>query len=145
MRMSMLFGRTLRETPADAEMISHQLLLRAGMIRPLGTGVYSYLPLGYRVKAKVEAILRTEMDAIGAQEMLMPVVHPAEIWQASGRWHSNPSTCGSTPPTAPYFSESSSRSSTGMFSTSPLGHRARRTAPSASALPRHSWPSTIEG
>ena len=88
MRMSALFGRTLRETPSDAEMISHQLLLRAGMIRPLGTGVYSYLPLGYRVKAKVEAILRQEMDAIGAQEMLMPVVHPAEVWQASGRWHS---------------------------------------------------------
>jgi prolyl-tRNA synthetase len=88
MRMSALFGRTLRETPSDAEMISHQLLLRAGMIRPLGTGVYSYLPLGYRVKAKVEAILRGEMDAIGAQEMLMPVVHPAEVWQASGRWHS---------------------------------------------------------
>ena len=88
MRMSALFGRTLRETPSDAEMISHQLLLRAGMIRPLGTGVYSYLPLGYRVKAKVEAILREEMDAIGAQEMLMPVVHPAEVWQASGRWHS---------------------------------------------------------
>ncbi len=87
MRMSTLFGRTLRETPSDAEMVSHQLLLRAGMIRPLGTGVYSYLPLGYRVKAKVEAILRAEMDAIGAQEMLMPVVHPAEVWQASGRWH----------------------------------------------------------
>ncbi|MFN2131016.1 MAG: proline--tRNA ligase [Anaerolineae bacterium] len=88
MRMSTLFGRTLRETPADAEMVSHQLLLRAGMIRSLGAGIYSYLPLGYRVKAKVEAILRREMDAIGAQEMLMPVVHPAEVWQASGRWHS---------------------------------------------------------
>jgi prolyl-tRNA synthetase len=88
MRMSTMFGRTLRETPADAEMVSHQLLLRAGMIRTLGAGIYSYLPLGYRVKAKVEAILRQEMDVIGAQEMLMPVVHPAEVWQASGRWDS---------------------------------------------------------
>jgi prolyl-tRNA synthetase len=88
MRMSTMFGRTLRETPADAEMASHQLLLRAGMIRTLGAGIYSYLPLGYRVKAKVEMILRQEMDAIGAQEMLMPVVHPAEVWQASGRWAS---------------------------------------------------------
>jgi prolyl-tRNA synthetase len=87
MRMSRLFGRTLREAPADAEMISHQLLLRAGMIRPLGTGIYSYMPLGWRVLSKVEAIMRQEMNAIGGQEMLMPVVHPAEIWQASGRWN----------------------------------------------------------
>ena len=86
MRMSALFGRTLRETPADAEMISHQLLLRAGMIRPLGVGIYSYLPLGWRVLHKIEAIMRQEMDGIGAQEVLMPVVHPAEVWQSSGRW-----------------------------------------------------------
>ena len=86
MRISTLFGRTLRETPADAEMASHKLLLRAGMIRPLSAGIYAYLPLGRRVMKKVEAILCQEMDAIGAQELLMPVVHPAEVWQASGRW-----------------------------------------------------------
>jgi len=87
MRMSRLFGRTLREVPADAEMISHQLLLRAGMIRPLGVGIYSFLPLGWRVMARIARILREEMDAVGGQEMLMPVVHPAEVWQVSGRWH----------------------------------------------------------
>ena len=86
MRMSRLFGRTLREAPAEAEMISHQLLLRAGMIRPMGTGIYSLMPLGWRVQLKIEGIMRREMDALGAQEMLMPVVHPADIWQASGRW-----------------------------------------------------------
>jgi prolyl-tRNA synthetase len=88
MRMSTLFGRTLRETPADTEMVSHRLLLRAGMIRPLGTGLYTYMPLGHRVKRKIERILRAEMDGIGGQELLMPVVHPAEVWQASGRWNS---------------------------------------------------------
>ncbi len=87
MRLSTLFGRTLRETPADAEMVSHRLLLRAGMIRPLGAGIYSYLPLGRSVMRQVEAILRQEMEAIGGQEMLMPVVHPAEAWQTSGRWN----------------------------------------------------------
>jgi prolyl-tRNA synthetase len=84
--MSRLFGRTLRETPADAEMISHQYLLRAGMIRALGAGIYTYMPLGWRVLHKIEEILRAEMDAIGGQELLMPVVNPAEVWQASGRW-----------------------------------------------------------
>ena len=86
MRMSRLFGRTLREAPADAEMISHQLLLRAGMIRPLGAGIYSLMPLGWRVQFKIQEVMRREMDAMGAQELLMPVVHPAEVWQASGRW-----------------------------------------------------------
>ncbi|MBL7200705.1 MAG: proline--tRNA ligase [Anaerolineae bacterium] len=86
MRMSRLFGRTLRETPADAEMASHRLLLRAGMIRPLGTGLYTFLPLGWRVLSKLQQVLREEMDAVGGQEMLMPVVNPAEVWQASGRW-----------------------------------------------------------
>jgi prolyl-tRNA synthetase len=88
MRMSQLFGNTLRENPADAEMPSHQLLMRAGMIRPLAAGIYSYLPLGWRVLRKIEAILRQEMAAIGAQEMMMPVVQPAELWQATGRWQS---------------------------------------------------------
>lgn len=88
MRMSQLFGNTLRENPADAEMPSHQLLVRAGMIRPLAAGIYSYLPLGWRVLRKIEAIMRQEMEAVGAQDMMMPVVHPAELWQATGRWQS---------------------------------------------------------
>ncbi|HEU0164935.1 MAG TPA: hypothetical protein VFQ54_07810, partial [Thermomicrobiales bacterium] len=75
--MAHLFGRTLRQAPADAELISHQLMVRAGMIRPLGAGIYSLLPLGYRVTRKIEQIIREEMDAIGGQELLMPVVHPA--------------------------------------------------------------------
>lgn len=86
MRLSTMFGRTLRETPADAEMVSHQLLLRAGMVRALSAGIYTYLPLGWRVVRKLVAILREEMEAIGAQELLMPLMHPAEVWQASGRW-----------------------------------------------------------
>jgi prolyl-tRNA synthetase len=87
MRLSTLFGRTLRETPAEAEMVSHQLLLRAAMIRQLAAGIYSYLPMGWRVLRKIEQIMREEMDAIDGQEMLMPVVNPAEIWQATGRWY----------------------------------------------------------
>ncbi len=86
MRFSHLFGRTLRETPAEAELASHQLLLRAGMIRQLAAGIFSYLPLGWRVLAKIEQIMREEMDAIGCQEMKMPVVNPAEVWKATGRW-----------------------------------------------------------
>ncbi|MDQ3441999.1 MAG: proline--tRNA ligase, partial [Chloroflexota bacterium] len=86
MRMAHLFGRTLRDAPADVEIPSHQLMVRAAMIRPLGTGLYSLLPLGYRVVRKVEAIIREEMDAIGGQEMLMPLVHPADIWRKSGRY-----------------------------------------------------------
>lgn len=86
MRMAHLFGRTLREAPADVEVISHQLMVRAAMIRPLGAGIYSLLPLGYRVVRKVEQIIREEMDAIGGQEMLMPFVHPADLWRKSGRY-----------------------------------------------------------
>ena len=87
MRMSHMFGRTLREAPGDVEIISHKLMLRAGMIRPLGSGLFSLLPLGYRVIKKIEAIIREEMDAIGGQELLMPVVHPADIWKESGRYY----------------------------------------------------------
>ncbi|HEV2128641.1 MAG TPA: proline--tRNA ligase [Thermomicrobiales bacterium] len=87
MRMAHLFGRTLREAPADAEIPSHQLMVRAAMIRPLGAGLYSLLPLGYRVIRKIEQIVREEMDRIGGQEVLMPVVHPSDIWERSGRWH----------------------------------------------------------
>ncbi len=86
MRLSKLFGRTLREAPADAELTSHQLMLRAGMIRQLAAGIYSYLPLGWRVLSRIEQIMREEMDAIGAQEMQMPLVNPAEIWRATGRY-----------------------------------------------------------
>jgi prolyl-tRNA synthetase len=85
--MSHLFGSTLREAPSGTEAISHQLLLRAGFIRQLGQGLFSYLPLARRSLTKIENILREEIDAIGGQEVTMPVVHPAEIWKATGRWH----------------------------------------------------------
>jgi prolyl-tRNA synthetase len=84
--MSQLFVQTLREFPADAEVISHKLLVRAGYIRKLTNGVYNYLPLMWRVLKKVENIVREEMDAAGAQELLMPFVQPSELWQESGRW-----------------------------------------------------------
>jgi len=84
--MSHLFFRTLREVPADAEVISHQLLLRAGLVRQVAAGIFDYLPLGQRVKHKIEAIIREEMDALGGQEVTLPMVHPAELWQQSGRW-----------------------------------------------------------
>lgn len=86
MRASQLFMPTLKETPAEAELVSHQLLLRGGFIRRLASGLYTWLPLGLRVLRKVERIVREEMDRCGAQEVLMPVVQPAELWQESGRW-----------------------------------------------------------
>jgi prolyl-tRNA synthetase len=86
MRYSEMFLPTGRETPSDAEIVSHQLMLRAGMIRKLTSGIYSYLPLGYRVIKKVEQIVREEMDRAGAQEVFMPAVQPAELWIESGRW-----------------------------------------------------------
>lgn len=86
MRASRMILPTLKETPAEAEVISHQLMLRAGMIRKLAAGLYTWLPLGLRVLRKVEAAVREEMDAVGAQEVLMPVVQPADLWQESGRW-----------------------------------------------------------
>ena len=86
MRIGSLFFTTLREDPADAEMPSHRLLLRAGYIRPLGAGIYSLLPLGMRVNMHVTQVIREEMNAIGAQEMLMPVVHPADLWRETGRY-----------------------------------------------------------
>jgi len=87
MRWSRYFIPTLREDPADAEVVSHKLLLRAGLIRQLSAGVYSFLPLGQRVALKVMQILREEMNAIGGQEFFLPALHPAEIWQESGRWY----------------------------------------------------------
>ncbi|WP_227368462.1 proline--tRNA ligase [Halomonas sp. M20] len=86
MRASQLLIATLKETPADAEVISHQLMLRAGMIRRLTSGLYTWLPTGLRTLRKAERIVREEMDRAGAQEMLMPAVQPAELWQESGRW-----------------------------------------------------------
>ncbi|MEK6776220.1 MAG: proline--tRNA ligase [bacterium] len=86
MRYSKLLIPTLKEDPAEAEVVSHKFMLRAGMIRKLAAGIYTYLPLGYRVIRKVENIIREEMDRAGAQELLMPAVQPATLWQESGRW-----------------------------------------------------------
>src|SRR5271165_7471938 len=88
MRMSRHFGVTLRTAPAGSDAASHQLLVRAGFIRQLGQGLFSYLPLARRAIARLETILREEMDAIGGQELVMPVVHPAEVWRATGRYDS---------------------------------------------------------
>jgi len=86
MRYSEMFLPTVREVPSDAEVISHQLMIRAGLIRKLTSGIYSYLPLGYRIIRKLEQIIREEMNKAGAQEVHMPMVQPSEIWQESGRW-----------------------------------------------------------
>ena len=86
MRYSEMFLPTIREVPSDAEIISHQLMIRAGMIRKLTSGIYSYLPLGYRVMQKLEKIIREEMNRSGAQEVFMPMVQPRELWEESGRW-----------------------------------------------------------
>ncbi len=86
MRLSKFFGETLREAPSESDSASSQMLVRAGYVRQLAAGLYSYLPLAHKSLRKIEQILREEMDAIGGQEMCMPVVHPAEIWQESGRW-----------------------------------------------------------
>ena len=87
MRMSKQFGQTLRDAPSDAEVTSHKLLVRAGFIRQLGAGIYSLMPMGKRSIDKIESIMRQEINAIGGQEIFMPVVHPAEIWKESGRWY----------------------------------------------------------
>jgi prolyl-tRNA synthetase len=87
MYLSRLFSQTLRDTPSEAETASHQLLLRAGYMRQHAAGIFSLLPLGQRTAAKIEAIIRREMDAIGGQEVSMPVVQPASIWQETGRWY----------------------------------------------------------
>jgi prolyl-tRNA synthetase len=87
MRMTKLFSQTLREIPTESEISSHQLLLRAGFIRQLAAGIFSYLPLAKRSLTKIENIMRQEMNAIGGQEITMPVIHPAEIWQETGRWY----------------------------------------------------------
>ncbi|TAM34124.1 MAG: proline--tRNA ligase, partial [Burkholderiaceae bacterium] len=86
MKASHFLISTLKEAPADAEVVSHQLMTRAGMIKKLGAGIYSYMPMGLRVIRKVEAIVREEMNRAGAIELSMPVVQPAEFWQESGRF-----------------------------------------------------------
>src|SRR4030065_2990174 len=87
MRFSKMLVLTLREVPADAEAVSHILMLRAGYVRQLAAGLYIYLPLGLRVIEKVNKIIREEMNAIGAQEITLPVLHPAEVWQETARWY----------------------------------------------------------
>ncbi|WP_378951922.1 proline--tRNA ligase [Pelosinus sp. sgz500959] len=86
MRVSQLYAPTLREIPAEAEVVSHQLMLRAGMIRRAAGGTYTYMPLALRILRKIESIVRQEMDAKGGQELLMPIMQPAEIWRETGRW-----------------------------------------------------------
>ena len=85
MRFSQMFIPTLKESPADAEVMSHKLMVRAGMIRQLAAGIYSILPMGLRVLRKVEQIIREEMNRIGAQEVYLPSVQPSELWEESGR------------------------------------------------------------
>lgn len=86
MRQSMLLIPTMKENPADADVASHRLMLRAGLIRQVASGLYTWLPLGLRVIRRIESIIREEMNQSGAQEVLMPVVQPAELWEESGRW-----------------------------------------------------------
>jgi prolyl-tRNA synthetase len=90
MRVAKSLVPTQRQDPADAEALSHKLMLRAGLVRQLGAGIYVYLPIGQRVMDRITAIIREEMNAIGGQEITMPVIHPAEIWQKSGRWEGIP-------------------------------------------------------
>src|SRR3954452_17386099 len=85
-RLSSYFLPTLHDDPADAEALSHKLMVRAGLIRQVGTGMWTFLPAGYRVIKRIEAIIREEIDAIGGQEMLMPVLQPAELWRQTGRY-----------------------------------------------------------
>src|SRR5262249_21862065 len=86
MKTSKFFICTQKEVPAEAEVVSHRLMLRAGLIRRLAAGIYTWLPLGLKVLQKVEAVIREEMNRAGAVELVMPVVQPAELWQESGRW-----------------------------------------------------------
>lgn len=86
MKASQFFISTQKEAPSDAEIVSHKLMMRAGMIKKLGAGIYNYMPVGLRVIRKVEAIVREEMNRAGAVELSMPVIQPAELWQETGRW-----------------------------------------------------------
>ena len=93
MKASQFFISTLKEAPADAEVVSHQLMMRAGLVKKLGAGIYSWMPMGLRVLRKIEAIVRQEMNRAGAVELLMPVVQPAEFWQETGRWSTTCPCC----------------------------------------------------
>ncbi|MEJ2231535.1 MAG: proline--tRNA ligase, partial [Nitrospirales bacterium] len=86
MRLSQSLIPTMRQDPGEAEVVSHRLMLRAGMIRKVAAGIYSYLPLGLRVLRKIEAIVREEMNRAGAQELLLPILSPAELWKETERW-----------------------------------------------------------
>ena len=86
MKLSNYFLPTLKETPADAEMESHKLMLKAGLIRKVTAGVYNYLPLGFKVLKKIEEVVREEMNRAGAQEIKLPIIQPATLWKESGRW-----------------------------------------------------------
>ncbi|HNS67881.1 MAG TPA: proline--tRNA ligase, partial [Mesotoga infera] len=86
MRFSQLYAPTLKEAPSDADLVSIKLLIRGGFVRKVAAGVYTYLPLGFRVLKKIEEIVRQEMNAIGSQEILMPIIQPAELWHETGRW-----------------------------------------------------------
>jgi prolyl-tRNA synthetase len=86
MRASQFFLNTLKENPADADLVSQRLMIRAGLINKLASGLFTWMPLGYRVLQKVEAVVREEMNRIGALELMMPNVQPAELWQETGRW-----------------------------------------------------------
>src|SRR5437867_13258239 len=92
MRLSKSLVPTLREEPAEAEALSHKLMLRAGLVRQLAAGVHVFLPLGQRVLDKVNAIIRAEMNAIGGQELTLPVIHPADVWKQPGRREGLPAT-----------------------------------------------------
>src|SRR5437763_15976108 len=85
MRLSHLFGKTLRQPPAEADTPNHQLMLRAGLVQQLPAGIYSYLPVGWRVMRKIEQIIREEMDRAGGQQAGMPALQPPELWEAAGR------------------------------------------------------------
>ena len=114
MRQSQLFVPTLKEDPAQAEVVSHRLMLRAGLVRPVAAGLYTWLPLGLRVIRKIEAIAREEMNVSGAQEVLMPVVQPAELWQQSKRWEKMGRNCCAC--------------TTGTIATSVSGRRTRKSS-----------------
>ena len=86
MRFSQLYAPTLRDAPADADLVSIKLLVRGGFVRKVAAGIYSFLPLGLRVLKKIEEIVRQEMNSIGSQEILMPIIQPAELWHETGRW-----------------------------------------------------------
>ena len=128
MRMSSLLVRTLREAPADAEVASHQLLVRGGFIRRLASGVYTFLPLGLRVLHRIESVIRQELDAAGCQELLLPALHPLELWEQSGR----AALVGSDALPAMTVDARSGPSCSGpptrKWSPSPSGRRSSRTA-----------------